>query len=109
MNWRCLCLTLVVAAEAHAGPPDESRQQVLMQLLKDDCGACHGMNLNGGLGPALLPESLAGKDDDMLVATILNGRAETPMPAWRDFINADEAAWLVQYLRKDVGLKQASP
>ncbi len=55
--------------------------------------------MKGGLGPALLPESLAGTPDDALVATILHGRPGTPMPPWGFEISADEAQWLVSRLR----------
>jgi cytochrome c55X len=71
-----------------------------MNMLRQDCGSCHGMTLKGGLGPPLLPESLAGKSDAFLIDTILNGRPDTAMPPWRGFFSPDEAAWLVKQLRK---------
>ena len=77
------------------------RQQALVNLLRQDCGSCHGMLLNGGLGPPLLPESLASKSDEDLVHAILDGRPGTAMPPWRDFLSASEAAWLVTQLRKN--------
>ena len=52
------------------------------------------------MGPALLPGSLAGKTDEFLVATILEGRKGTPMPPWQPFMNQAEALWLVGVLRK---------
>lgn len=85
-----------------AGVADEisfNRQDELRNLLNHDCGACHGLTLKGGLGPALLPETLAGKPDDALVATILDGRPGTAMPPWRPFITQDEARWLIGVLR----------
>ena len=83
-----------------AAEPTPDRQQALMQFLRQDCGSCHGMTLQGGLGPALLPSALAGKSDDLLIATILNGRPGTAMPPWNRFLSRDEAAWLVAQLRK---------
>lgn len=83
-----------------AGIPAE-RQAALLNLLVQDCGSCHGLARKGGLGPALLPENLAGKSDDYLTDTILNGRSGTAMPPWRGFFSAEEAAWLVQQLRKN--------
>lgn len=79
---------------------DEHRQAELRHLLFHDCGSCHGMTLQGGLGPALLPETLAGKPDEFLKYTILNGRAGVPMPPWRDILSESDVAWLVQVLRK---------
>ncbi len=55
--------------------------------------------MKGGLGPALLPEVLNDKADDMLVDTILYGRPGTPMPPWAFSLTAEEARWLVHKLR----------
>jgi cytochrome c55X len=90
-------LALLPAARAETVPPE--RQAALSELLRQDCGSCHGMTLKGGLGPALLPEALAGKSDALLIETILNGRPGTAMPPWRGFFSPDEAAWLVRQLR----------
>ncbi|MDI1292928.1 MAG: cytochrome c [Methylobacter sp.] len=90
----------IFANASLASEPSQDRKITLRNMLKQDCGACHGLTLKGGLGPALLPEALAGKSDDFLVATILNGRKGTAMPPWRPFISHDEAAWLLGILRK---------
>lgn len=84
-------------------PPDEGRAEALIYQLRQDCGSCHGLTLKGGLGPALLPEILAEKDNELLVDTILNGRPGTPMPPWQFEINEAEAQWLVKILKE--GLK----
>ncbi|MFI3185283.1 MAG: cytochrome c [Methylococcaceae bacterium] len=91
---------LFVTSIAFAGEPSPDRKSTLRNLLKQDCGACHGLTLKGGMGPALLPEVLAGKSDELLISTILEGRQGTAMPPWRPFINHDEAAWLLGILRK---------
>ncbi|MBF6648681.1 cytochrome c [Methylobacter sp. BlB1] len=96
---RKLLLLIWVSGTALAGEPSTDRQNALRNMLKHDCGACHGLTLKGGLGPALLPEALAGKSDDFLADTILNGRQGTAMPPWQQFINRDEALWLVKVLR----------
>ncbi|PXX50488.1 c-type cytochrome [Aquitalea magnusonii] len=83
-----------------AAAPDEARAAALLQLLHNDCGACHGLSLKGGLGSPLTPQALAGKPADSLVATILNGRPGTPMPPWRPFLSEEEAQWLVQLLQQ---------
>ena len=93
-------LLLCVAINCLAAEPAPERQATLRNLLKNDCGACHGLTLKGGMGPALLPDSLAGKTDEFLVATILNGRKGTAMPPWQPFMNRDEALWLIGILRK---------
>ena len=79
-----------------------TRQQQLLHLLKQDCGSCHGMTLKGGLGSALLPENLHDKPDEMLTLTILEGRPGTPMPPWKSLLSYDDAAFIVEQLRKGV-------
>lgn len=78
------------------------RQRELLHLLRHDCGSCHGMTLKGGLGPALLPEALMGKPPTTLEATVLYGRAGTPMPPWRGLLSEEEVAWLIALLMKGV-------
>lgn len=90
-----LCLA---SSAAWAGEPDVARQKELIHLVRQDCGSCHGMTLKGGLGPPLLPENLAEKPAEGLVATIYYGRPGTPMPPWKQFMSENEADWIVQKL-----------
>lgn len=83
-----------------ADQPTANRQQELRNMLKHDCGSCHGLTLKGGLGPALLPGALAKKSDEWLVQTILQGRPGTAMPPWKSFLNQDETLWLIKILRR---------
>ena len=87
------------AASSPAAAPSDARQAELGRLVRNDCGACHGMTLKGGLGLPLTPEALREKDDESLVYVILNGRAPTPMPPWKAFITEGEARWIVAKLR----------
>ena len=91
---------LLLFGNVKAEEPSTARQQVIIKLLKNDCGSCHGLTLKGGLGPSLLPQALSNKSDDMLLQTIQLGRAGTPMPPWRDFLNKDETLWLIKKLRQ---------
>jgi len=77
-----------------------ARQKELVRLVRQDCGSCHGMTLNGGLGPPLTPQALREKPAESLTATILGGRPGTPMPPWRAFLNEAEADWIVNELLK---------
>ena len=56
------------------------------------------MTLKGGLGPALLPERLAGKPRALLVTTIMEGRQGTAMPPWKSMLSYDEASWITDQL-----------
>lgn len=92
---------LILASAAIAAPePAAARRAELLNLVRHDCGSCHGLTLAGGLGLPLLPEALKDKHPDALKETILRGRGGTPMPPWQDFISEDEAAWLVEILMK---------
>ena len=97
---RTLMLFAFVPFCASAIAQDEQpvRPDELVHLVRQDCGACHGMTLNGGLGSPLTKEALAGQSVDSLVATILYGRPGTPMPAWKTLLNPDEARWIAQQL-----------
>jgi cytochrome c55X len=93
-----LGLGLAVGGAAAAAEPDGPRRAELRHRLLQDCGSCHGLTLKGGLGPPLLAESLAGKDRDGLVVTVLEGRPGTPMPPWKVELSEAEAAYLVDRL-----------
>jgi len=76
------------------------RQMELVRLVRNDCGSCHGLKLNGGLGPALLPATLAGKAPEGLRETILRGRVGTAMPPWSSFLSEADSSWIVEQLMK---------
>jgi len=95
--WLALSLTLSVPLLAD-NPISDSRKQVLLDLLVQDCGSCHGLRMKGGLGPALLPSALNGKPAEFITATILNGRPGTAMPAWRPLLTPAEAEWMTMVL-----------
>ena len=83
---------------------DAARQNELLYFIKHDCGSCHGMTLKGGLGPALLPETLSAQPKDYLVHTIMEGRKNTAMPPWKTMLSQDDAIWITEQLQS--GLMQ---
>lgn len=92
-------LLATIAAGASEPPPE--RQKELVHLVRQDCGSCHGMTLQGGLGPPLLPASLRDKPAEGLAATIYYGRPGTPMPPWKQFMSEAEAQWIVDKLMSE--------
>ena len=90
----------VFAAPVAAESPLPARQAELLNLVRHDCGSCHGLTLAGGLGLPLLPEALKGKSPEALRETILRGRGGTPMPPWQAFLTESEAGWIVESLMK---------
>lgn len=93
-----LSIPLLTPVATYGAAPDQARQDELVKLVRNDCGSCHGLLLNGGLGPALTPQTLKDKPNESLVATILHGRPGTPMPPWQAFLSEEEAAWIVEKL-----------
>lgn len=96
--WCVVGLLWLWSGLAVAGEPSAARKSEIIKLLRHDCGSCHGMTLQGGLGPPLLPETLRDKDREGLQFTILLGRPGTPMPPWQQFLTEEEVAWLVDRL-----------
>lgn len=93
-----VALAALAVGTARAEPQGERRLE-LINMVRQDCGSCHGMTLKGGLGPALVPATLADKPDISLVLTIMNGRPGTAMPGWSRFVSAPEAEWIVHRLK----------
>ena len=94
-------VALLAASELHAaGLPDAPRRAELVEMVRQDCGACHGLTLKGGLGPSLEPASLAQRDVEQLEYVILNGRRGTPMPPWRGLLSDGEAKWIAEQLKR---------
>ena len=80
---------------AHKTRPRTGRRRSAAPLYQQHCAACHGEQRTGGMGPALLPESLErlrrprrSKVDRRTAAPA------TQMPAFRDKLAADEIAAL---------------
>jgi cytochrome c55X len=92
-----LAALLLICATAVA-TPDAKRQAQLEHLLAQDCGACHGLRMTGGLGPELTRAALAGKSTDSLIATVTQGRPGTAMPGWGPLLSPDDIRWLVDLL-----------
>ncbi|WHS57885.1 cytochrome c [Pseudomonas sp. G2-4] len=78
--------------------PAPQRQAQLQHLLEQDCGACHGLYLTGGLGPPLTQQALAGKSRDSLIATVTLGRPGSAMPGWAALLDPNDIRWLVDRL-----------
>ena len=88
------------AGAARAQGIGPARQAELINLVRHDCGSCHGLTLKGGLGPALTPSALSGKPVTYVKAIILDSRHGSAMPAWRGLLSEAEAAWIAEQLLK---------
>lgn len=97
------CLTngaAMASADSASSELSVERQSYLANLLKQDCGSCHGLTLKGGLGSSILPEDLIQRSDEALFITIKNGLPGLAMPPWGELLNDQDIEWLVQRLRE---------
>ncbi len=78
----------------------QSRQNELTNLVRQDCGSCHGMTLKGGLGRGLLPHDLKDFSTNAVAEIILKGVPETPMPPWADLLSQGDAMWIAKSLKQ---------
>ena len=98
-----LALALALALIWLGGAPaatGQSLAEYLTNLVKQDCGSCHGIDMGGGLGRPLTAEALAEVDTDTLKQIILYGIPETAMPGWHGLISESDAAWIAAGLKE---------
>ncbi|HPG23506.1 MAG TPA: cytochrome c, partial [Amaricoccus sp.] len=81
-----LSLAALAAAPGRATEPGD--------LFAAHCAECHGPSRLGGLGPALIPETLGRMRGPALAEVIATGRPNTQMPAFSGELGADEIAAL---------------
>ncbi len=94
-----LTVAFCLLAIASLALADEGRSSdELVNLVRQDCGSCHGMTLKGGLGPDIRPGALAHYDGDTLSSVILDGVPGTAMPPWRPIMTEAEARKIADYL-----------
>lgn len=97
--WPELVVALV-AATAPVSAEEIADAGKLANLVRQDCGSCHGLTLRGGLGKPLTSESLRAWDREQLVSIILDGVPGTPMPPWRALLSERDARWIADRLRQ---------
>ena len=85
-------------AQAAATPTTEVSPIKPQQLFTQHCAACHGAERLGGMGPALMPESLERLKPKEATSVITQGRAATQMPAFGDKLSAAEIDSLAKWI-----------
>ncbi|MDH5538947.1 MAG: nitrite reductase, partial [Rhizobacter sp.] len=81
-----------------AGAAEPAGSARAAALYQEHCAACHGTQRTGGMGPALLPESLARLRKPEALKVVTQGRIATQMPRFDDKLGADEIAALAQWI-----------
>lgn len=68
------------------------------ELYQTHCASCHGAGRLGGMGPALLPESLSRLKKPEAASMIRDSRPGVQMPAFREKLREEELAKLVELI-----------
>jgi len=78
------------------------------QVYLENCTTCHGVKGEGVTAPALGNQSaLAHNTDEFIRHAIQNGRQDTPMPAFKNKLSADDINNITAFLRsKALGWKE---
>ena len=91
-------LLSLLALAALAFTSHGARAADAASLYSQHCLACHGAARLGGMGPALLPESLERLKRKDAQATIRDGRPATQMPAFSQVLSAAEIEALADWI-----------
>jgi mono/diheme cytochrome c family protein/WD40 repeat protein len=94
-----LCWMGVDMASAQSNSDSTARAA---SLYAEHCAACHGVQRTGGMGPALLPESLSRLRPAEALEVITRGRLATQMPGFVDQLPKEDIAALAAYVRTPV-------
>ncbi|HEY5652199.1 MAG TPA: cytochrome c [Acidimicrobiia bacterium] len=100
MRIRALSVLLMLLAAACTGPadPNASGDELYAQF----CARCHGVELGGGVGPALGADSPAvERSDTYLADAIGNGRGS--MPAFGNTLSDVQIDRVVDFIRAEQG------
>lgn len=98
--WPSVALASAVAiGPATAGEANVNAAR-LANLVRQDCGSCHGLTLKGGLGKPLTPDHLSAWSGEQLVSIVLDGVPGTPMPPWRPLLSEADVRWIVERLQQ---------
>jgi len=73
-------------------------EDTAMQIYRQHCADCHGVDRLGGLGPALLPENLRRLRNKAAQKVIAEGRPATQMPGFADSLSKTDVAALVKLI-----------
>ena len=106
MMFAALALAAPVAAQQGGDPAPLAAMMRAHQgedapaaLFEQHCAACHGAQRLGGMGPALLPESLERLRAADIVATIRDGRPATQMDGFASKLSAEQISAMAHWLQ----------
>lgn len=92
---------LAMLAGLAFAPPAGAEGDDAAALYGRYCASCHGPDRLGGMGPALLPESLDRLKKPELAATLRDGRVATQMPAFAGTLDEAQRAAIAAWITSD--------
>ncbi|MCX6075987.1 MAG: c-type cytochrome [Campylobacterales bacterium] len=105
MKFNKLVLSVAALAVVSSGLFGDTSNMDVEKVFEKECQGCHGPNHEGGVGSDLRPSVLEKKNAYTLSETILNGRAGTAMPQFKEKFNKTDADKMVDYLQHFKGKK----
>ncbi|MFO8141054.1 MAG: c-type cytochrome, partial [Marinobacter sp.] len=95
-----LIKTLLLAGSVITTPllAEDADKTAIDTLYLEQCGACHGPDRLGGMGPALLPENLGRLKQAEAEKIIREGRPATQMAGYQDILDNQQIADLTRYI-----------
>lgn len=84
---------------ASASPIANAEVEHGEQIYRDNCASCHGYDHGGYLAPALNADTLKGRSDTTLRATIMTGVFDTLMPPFYNTLSDDDIRAVVKTIQ----------
>ena len=98
--WTPQPLAEATVEDVPAGPVAVGDPAKGEETFAQNCASCHGPDAAGGaLGPTLVSDSVAAKDNLFFLETITNGRPGTSMPAWGVLLTQQHIENVIAFLR----------
>ncbi|MDY0234016.1 MAG: cytochrome D1 domain-containing protein [Sulfurimonas sp.] len=105
MRLNKLVMSIAAFAVVSTGVSAATSNMDVEKVFEKECQGCHGPNHEGGVGSDLRPTVIAKKNSYTLSEIILNGKAGTAMPGFKDSFTKDDADAMVDYLQSFKGRK----
>lgn len=94
--WRLLGALLLLTACVGRPAADASGEEIFAQL----CAQCHGVDLEGGLGPAVGAGSQAASEPDEFIRIAVRGGLGR-MPSMKNALTSEQLELLIAFIRSE--------
>lgn len=98
-------MSVAAMAVVGSGLVADTSKMDIEAVFEKECQGCHGPNHEGGVGSDLRPNIIKDKNSYELAEVILNGRAGTAMPGFKEKFTPSDADAMVDYLQHFKGRK----